>query len=108
MNKLLTENEISDLINNNKMAVVYFTGNSCSACEAIKIKVEEILKRFPKIQGGEINGEENISLAIKYDVYSVPIFLLYIEGKESLRIGRNVNLLELEHNIERYYEMIFI
>lgn len=107
MDKLYNEETIEALIKNNSMAVVYFTGNSCSACEVIKMKIEEVLKKYPKIKAGEINGEENTNLAIKYDVYSVPIFLLFIKGKESLRIGRNVNLLELESQIERYYSMIF-
>ena len=89
------------------MAVIYFTGMDCGACEAIKFKVESILQTLPKIKSGEINGEKNPELAAKYDVFSLPIFLLFVEGKETIRIGRNVDLLELERNIERYYEMIF-
>ena len=107
MRKLMNENEIIDLINNNKMSVVYFTGMDCGACEAIKFKIESILKELPQIKSGEINGEENLELAAKYGVFSLPIFLLFIEGKESLRVGRNVDLLELERSIIRYYEMIF-
>ena len=107
MNKLYGEDEIESLIKNNSMTIIYFTGNSCSACEVIKFKIEEIIRKFPSIKAGEINGEENIKLAIKYDVYSVPVCLLFTHGKESLRIGRNVNLLELEGQIERYYNMIF-
>lgn len=107
MRKLMNENEIIDLINNNKMSVVYFTGMDCGACEAIKFKIESILKELPQIKSGEINGEENLELAAKYGVFSLPIFLLFIEGKESLRVGRNVDLLELERSIRRYYEIIF-
>ena len=107
MNKLHSDNEIIDLIKNNSMAVIYFTGSVCGACEAIKIKIEDILKRFPKINSGEINVEKHLDLAAKYDIFSVPIFLLFIEGKESIRLGRNLDLLELDANIKRYYEMIF-
>lgn len=107
MNKLYNEDEIIDLISNNSMAVVYFTGMDCGACEVIKFKIENILKKFPKIKGGEINGEENLKLSAKYGVFSLPIFLLFIEGKETLRLGRNIDLLTLERNIERYYEMIY-
>ena len=107
MRKLINENEIIDLISNNKMSVVYFTGMDCGACEAIKFKIESILKELPQIKSGEINGEENLGLAAKYGVFSLPIFLLFIEGKETLRVGRNVDLLELERSIRRYYEIIF-
>lgn len=107
MNKLYSENEIIDLIKSNNMAVIYFMGSVCGACETIKIKIEDILKRFPEINSGEINVEKHLDLAAKYNIFSVPIFLLYLEGKESIRLGRNLDLLELEVNIKRYYEMIF-
>ena len=44
MNKLYGEDEIESLIKNNSMTIIYFTGNSCSACEVIKIKIEEIIE----------------------------------------------------------------
>lgn len=107
MKKLTKDYEVESLIKDNIMAVVYFTGNDCGACETIKFKVDNILRRFPKIEGGEIQGEENIGVAAKYDVFSLPIFLLYINGKETLRYGRYVDLLDLEKNIERYYDILF-
>jgi hypothetical protein len=107
LNKLDNDNEIVDLIKSNSMSAIYFTGSACRACETIKIKIEDILKGFPKIKSGEINAEKYLDLAAKYNVFSVPIFLLCIEGKESIRVGRNLDLLELEENIKRYYEMIF-
>ena len=106
MNRISSEDEVLRLINDNEMVVVYFTGRDCGACEAIKFKIESILRTLPNIKAVEIDGEKNVELAAKYGVFSLPIFLLYIEGKETLRIGRNVDLLELERNIKRYYEMI--
>jgi hypothetical protein len=66
------------------------------------------LKKFPEIKSGEIDVEDHLNLSAKYNIFSVPIFLLYIEGKESIRVGRNLDLLELEINIARYYEMLFL
>lgn len=106
MNLLETDDEIKELINN-KMAVLYFTGNSCDACEIIKGKIEKVLSDFPKIQAGELNGETNLKIAAEYNVFSLPIFLLFIEGKEILRIGRNVNFFALEEDIKRYYKILF-
>ena len=89
------------------MVVVYFTGRDCGACEAIKFKIEGILRTLPNIKAVEIDGEKNVQIAAKYGVFSFPIFLLFIEVKYTLRNGINVDLLELEINIKRYYEMIF-
>ena len=107
MKVLNSEIEIFEMIESTDMAVIYFTGMDCGVCEAIKFKVEEILKRFPNIKSGEINGEKHPSICAKFDVFSVPVFLLYVDKKESLRIGRNVDLISLEGKIQRYYEMIY-
>ncbi|ETJ29240.1 Thioredoxin, partial [human gut metagenome] len=37
----------------------------------------------------------------------LPLLILYVDEKESIRIGRNIDLLSLERNIERYYNMIY-
>lgn len=95
------------LIKENEISIIYFTGSACGACEAIKGKIEDIVGSFPKIVCREINGEEHIALAAAYNVFSLPIMILFINEKEFLRVGRNVNLLELKENIERYYNMIF-
>ena len=107
MKKVNTNEEIKKLIEDNIMAVVYFSGEKCGACGVIKEKVEKILERYHKIQCAEVNGEVYPDLAIGYGVFSVPVLLLYIENKEAIRVGRNIDLLELERNIKRYYDMVF-
>ena len=105
--KLDTLELVQKNINQNKMTVVYFTGNSCGACEVIKEKIEKFLENYPNIKAYEINGEENTKIAYKYSVFSMPVFLLFIEGKESIRTGKHVDLLSLERRIDRYYNMIY-
>lgn len=99
--------EVEKLIKNSRMSIIYFTGNTCGVCEVIKEKLENLLKSFPEISFIEISGEKNVELAIKYDIFTLPIMLLFIDSKEFLRVGRNVDLLDLECRIKRYYYMIF-
>lgn len=88
MKKLTKAYEVESLIKDNVMTVVYFTGNDCGACEAIKFKVDNILKRFPKIESGEIQGEENTGIAAKYDVFSLPIFFTLYKWKGNFKIWK--------------------
>ena len=105
--KLETIEDIKNAVHKNQMTIIYFTGNSCGACEVIKHKIENFLENYPKIKSYEINGEENLKVAYKYSVFSMPVFLLFIEGKESIRTGKHVDLLSLERSIDRYYNMIY-
>ena len=68
MNRISSEDEVLRLINDNEMVVVYFTGRDCGACEAIKFKIEGILRTLPNIKAVEIDGEKNVELAAKYGV----------------------------------------
>lgn len=107
MSVLNDEKAVADLIKNNDMTIVYFTGMVCGACEAVKEKIEAILKKYPKIKYAEVNGEDNAKIAAKYEAYLLPVCLVFTEGKEAIRIGRNIDLEGFESNIKRYYDMLF-
>lgn len=90
----------------NPLLVLYFTGSACGACEVIKEKVTSILKAHPEVRGIEVNGEKFPEVATSYDVYTLPLMILFVEGKESMRVGRNINLLDFENRLVRYIEML--
>ena len=99
--------DVNNIINTNDMALVYFTGLDCGACEVIKDKVKNILDKYPKIKFCEISGEKYPSIAAEFSVFSLPTMILYVDKKETIRVGRNVSILDLEKDIYRYYNMIF-
>lgn len=107
MLKINNEEQIKNTIRENEMVILYFSNKVCGACEVIKTKVKKILESYAKVKSVEIHGEENIELAAMNNVFSFPLLILYVNGKETMRVGRNVNLLELEDTIKRYYEMLF-
>lgn len=90
----------------NNISIIYFSGSSCGACDAIGKKVQELLREYPKIIYKEINALDNLEYASKYNVFSLPILILFVEGKEITRWGRAFNLYEFEEVIRRYYEFL--
>lgn len=99
--------EIKNIISDNKMVILYFSNKLCGACEVIRNKVQNILEFYSKVKMIDIDGEEQLELAAMNNVFSFPLLILYVDGKEVIRVGRNVNLLELESIIKRYYNMLF-
>lgn len=106
MRQVDTKEELNLAIKEKELLVVYFTGSACGACEVIKQKVESILAQHPSVKGIEVNGAVYPELATEYEVYALPIMLLFVQGKESLRLGRNLDLLDFERKIARYEEML--
>lgn len=107
MLKINNSEEIKNMIRENEIVILFFSNKVCGACEVIRSKVERILESYEKIKSIEIDGEENIELAAMNNVFSFPLLTLYVNGKETMRVGRNVDLIELENSIKRYYEMLF-
>lgn len=99
--------EIPSILSKDKMVILYFSTKVCGACEVIKDKLQRILESYPNVKSIEINGETQIEFAAMNDVFSFPLLILYINGKETIRVGRNVDFLELEKSIKRYYDMLF-
>lgn len=98
---------MEELINNNPISIVYFSGSECGACDAIKEKILHIIKDYNEIKFLEINAIENKELAAQHDIFSLPILLLFINGKEALRVGRYFDVLDFKNSINRYYNLIY-
>lgn len=105
---IINSNEaIEALINNNEMVLVYFGGNNCGICTALKPKVQEILKKYPRIKSAQVDVEQSIKISAYYNIFTIPAILVFIEGKEIIREARHISIQEVDAKIERYYNMIF-
>jgi len=98
---------MKEFINNNKIAIVYFSGNTCSACDVIKSKIEVILRDYNEVKIMEINAVKEKEISAQLNVFSLPLVIIYIEGKESIRYGRNIDILEFKRFIDRFYNIIY-
>ena len=99
--------EIKKYIEESLISIVYFSGSVCGDCDAIRKKVLHIIKDYKEIKFIEINALENKEVAAAYNIFLMPVLLLFVDGKETLRIGRHFDLLEFKNAIDRYYNLIF-
>lgn len=98
---------MKDFIAENRMSIVYFSGSECSACEVIKAKLEKVITSYKEVKIKEINALKEKEVSAQLNVFTLPLAILYIEGKEHSRYGRNINILEFKQTIERYYDFIY-
>lgn len=107
MLKIESNEKIKSTIIENKMVILYFSNEVCGACKVIRNKVEKILKYYPEVKCINIDGEKQLEMASINNVFSFPLLILYVNGKETIRVGRNIDFLELEKSIKRYYDILF-
>lgn len=107
MEIIRTIEEIENEIKSNDMVLLYFGMDSCVVCVDLLPKIEKLLEDYPKIKSFQIKAEEDISLAAKYSVFTAPVIILYVDGKEGIREARLISVPDLDKKISRYYEMLF-
>jgi len=99
---LVSEEDFRTFIQNNKTAAVYFSSNGCNVCKVLKPKIMEFLRQeFPSFLFAYVNCDENKSAAAQNSVFTVPAFLVFVDGNEVLRKSRNISLAELHHDLDR-------
>ena len=83
----LKEDQLIETIGNGKV-VLFFTADWCPDCRFIKPAMPEIEQDFSDYPFYEVDRDENIDLAAELNVFGIPSFIVYDNGKE---IGRFVN-----------------
>lgn len=104
MERVNSIEEIDKLKDENDMLLVYFGSNLCSVCIAMMPKLEALLKKYPDIKAVKVEVEKMPELSANYNVFTVPVIILFIQGKETIREARIISLIGLEESIRRYYE----
>ncbi|OFI05555.1 thioredoxin [Clostridium acetireducens DSM 10703] len=97
---------IDNFINKNKFALIFFSSNNCSVCTVLLPKIEEMMKKYPEIKIKKVLIDEIKEASGKYSIFTVPTILFFIDGKEIIRNGRFISVLELEKKIKKYYKII--
>ncbi|WP_404332664.1 thioredoxin family protein [Mesobacillus maritimus] len=68
--------------------------------------MEDVLKDFSRIKLATINAKEVPEIAGYLMAFTVPVLVLYFDGKEVLREARIVHLEKFQENIRKIHESI--
>ena len=84
----LTKDTFEREVLQNKMPVlVDFWAPWCGPCKMIAPLVEELAQEYQgKVKVGKLNTDENINIASKYQITSIPTLLLFKAGKPVQKI----------------------
>lgn len=97
--------DIKSHIRDHRMAYVYFSQKNCGVCHMVLPKVEELLKPYPEIIGLQVDMEEVMKASGTFSVFTVPCFLLYLDGTEVFRMARFFNFGDFREKVERIMEL---
>lgn len=106
LNILQSIDEVTQFIESNELAFLYISQENCSVCHALLPQVQTLLIDYPKIKLAQVDAIKVPAVAGEFSVFTVPVLLLFIEGKEYIREARIVHLELLDKKINKIYQNI--
>ena len=89
------------------LEVNYFTSTDCSVCKVLKPKIEALLSdNFPDVILHYIDIENEPLLASRYSVFTIPVLIILLEGREHTRFVRSFSVDKVRLTLERLKDLI--
>ncbi len=103
----MTLEELQTTIRTEVGVLLYFSGENCNVCHALRPKFKEVFdKEFPQLKQIYLDAHENAEISAQYQVFSVPTMIVFMDGREFAREGRAVSMHKLTEQLSRPYGMM--
>jgi thioredoxin-like negative regulator of GroEL len=103
----MTLEELHDSIRREVGVLLYFSGENCNVCHALRPKFKEAFEsHFPEVKQIYLDAHKNPEISAHYQVFSVPTMIVFLDGREFAREGRNVSLHQMVSQLERPYSIM--
>ena len=103
MIELTSLDHVEEFIKNHRFSFLYISRTNCSVCHALLPQIKEMLLQFPQIKLGYINADILEEVAGRFSIFTVPVLLFFVEGKELIREARFVHLELLREKLGKIY-----
>ena len=88
------------------LVLLYISRPNCSVCHALLPQVEGVLEDFKSVISIHADAEEIPEMAGEFSIFTVPVIIVFVDGKEMFRKARFVPIDELRSQISRLTEML--
>ena len=98
--------EVEQFLQDNELAFIYITQPNCSVCHGLEPQITPLFKKYPSIEARKVDASEVPKVAGKFNVFTAPVALLFVDSKEYIRKARFIPVAALNNEIKRIYENI--
>ena len=99
----LSENNFDETISGDKPVLVDFWATWCGPCQFMLPIFDKLAKKYSqKVNFGRLNVDDNQGIAMRFDVYAIPTFIVFMNGKAIDRAVGAVGEKGLEGLLQKY------
>jgi thioredoxin-like negative regulator of GroEL len=89
-------------LESNTFTLVFFEGKNCEVCHALLPKIQALLAiEFPQTPLEIVNTDENPDIAGQFIVFSLPLMIVFKQGREVMRIGGRNPIYQIREQIKQ-------
>ena len=88
----------NQFIQSNEPAVIHVMRDHCSVCHAVLPQLQDLLQEYPFAKLGVVNQSHVEEIAENIN-FTVPVDLIFLNGKEMHRQGRFIDMQSFEHQL---------
>ncbi len=81
----LDKNNFREFIKKENYVFVDFYSDWCSPCKKVPPILEKLKEEFPEIEIAKLDAAEEVDIASEFGIFSVPVVIVFKEGKEVKR-----------------------
>lgn len=103
MQKITTEQQFEEIINKNELSIIKFYATWCPDCHRIDPFMPEVEQQYQNdVTMYEIDRDELMDLCQKLDIFGIPSFVAFKNGREITRFVSKLG--KSRDEIEQYIE----
>lgn len=95
-----------NFIETHRLTVLHVMRDNCSVCHAVLPQVEDLVKEYDDVAFGVINQSEVEAIAGELSIFTVPVDIIYMDGKEMHRQGRFIDMQQLERQLSLMHDSL--
>jgi len=81
--------------------VLYFSGEECGVCHALRPKVKALFDEdFPLVEQIYIDAHNDPAISAYFQVFAVPTLIVFLGGREFAREGRAISFHALRERLK--------